>query len=74
MYEYSQSWKRKVRLQILLEIAQKELESEKEIDEISQKLDQEMWIRWKLTISTRKQYLNIIKKVLKNQFVLSNST
>jgi hypothetical protein len=73
MSEYSQSWKRRLRLQILVDLAKKELESEKEFNEISQKLDQEMWIRWKLVISTRKQYLEIIKKILENKFILIHS-
>jgi len=70
MYEYSQSWRRRLRLQFLVEIARIELKSGKEFDEFSQKLDQEMQIRWKLVPSTRKQYLNTVRKVISNQFVL----
>ena len=73
MSEYSQSWKRRLRLQILVNIAKKELESEKQFEVVSQKLDHEMQIRWKLTIPTRKQYLEIIKKAMENQFVLAHS-
>jgi len=70
MYEYSQSWRRRLRLQFLVDIARIELKSGKEFDEFSQKLDQEMQIRWKLVPSTRKQYLNTVRKVISNQFVL----
>ena len=70
MYEYSQSWRRRLRLQFLVEIARIELKSGKEFDEFSQKLDQEMQIRWRLVPSTRKQYLNTVRKVISNQFVL----
>jgi len=52
-------------------IAKRELECGKEFDEISEKLEQEMQTRWKLVSGTRKQYLDIIKKVLNNQFVLT---
>jgi len=55
-------------------IAKRELECGKEFDEISEKLEQEMQTRWKLVSGTRKQYLDIIKKVLNNQFVLTYCT
>jgi len=70
MYEYSQSWRRRLRLQSLVDIARMELKSGKEFDEFSQKLDQEMQIRWRLVPSTRKQYLDTVRKVISNQFVL----
>jgi hypothetical protein len=70
MYEYSQSWRRRLRLQSLVDIARMELKSGKKFDEFSQKLDQEMQIRWKLVPSTRKQYLDTVRKVISNQFVL----
>lgn len=70
MYEYSQSWRRRLRLQYLVDIASIELKSGKEFDEFSQKLDLEMQIRWRLAPSTRKQYLDTVRKVISNQFVL----
>ena len=70
MYENSHSWRRKLRVQSLVEIARKELDSGKEFTEILDKLEQEMQIRWKLVPGTRKQYLDTIKKVLENQLVL----
>ena len=72
MYEHPQAWRRKLRLQALVDIARRELESGKEFDEFSHKLDQEMQIRWRLVSSTRKQYLDTVKKVLENQFVLAH--
>ena len=63
-------WRRNLRIQSLVKIARKELESGKEFDEFSDILEQEMKIKWKLVPSTRKQYLVIVKKVLENQLVL----
>jgi hypothetical protein len=70
MYENSHSWRRKLRLQTLVDIARKEMVSGKEFDDFSHILEQEMQIRWKLVPSTRKQYLDTLKKILANQFVL----
>ncbi|MGB0856090.1 MAG: hypothetical protein ACPGQP_03615 [Nitrosopumilus sp.] len=61
-----------MRLQTLVEIARKEQKSGSEFDKISLKLDNEMQIRWRLVPSTRKQYLETIKKILENQFVLAH--
>ncbi len=72
MYENSHSWRRKMRIQTLVDIAKKEIESGSEFDEFSLKLEKEMQIRWKLVRGTRKQYLETVKKVLSNQFVLSH--
>lgn len=70
MHEYSQSWRKRLRLQLLVGIARHDLESGCEFDIISSKLDKEMQARWKMVPSTRKNYLNIIKKILDNQLVL----
>ena len=70
MYEYSQSWRKRLRLQLLVDIAKQELNSGKEFDDFSNRLDEEMHSRWRLVPSTRKQYLEIVKKVLNDQFVL----
>ena len=72
MYEYCQSWRKRLRLQTLVEIARKEQKSGFEFDIISLKLDHEMQVRWRLVPSTRKQYLETIKKILENQFVLAH--
>jgi hypothetical protein len=70
MYENSHSWRRRLRIQSLVDIARKELDSGKEFDQITGKLEQEMQIRWRLIPGTRKQYLDTVKKVLNNQLVL----
>ena len=70
VYEYSQSWRKRLRLQLLVDIAKQELNSGKEFDDLSARLDEEMYSRWRLVSSTRKQYLEIVKKVLDDQFVL----
>ena len=70
MDEYSQSWRKRLRLQLLVDIAQHDLNSGCEFDAISSKLDKEMQSRWKMVPSTRKNYLATIKKILNNQLVL----
>ena len=70
MYENSHSWRRRLRLQELVKIARDELQLGKEFDEISLKLENQMQTKWKLTASTRRQYLLVIEKVLDNQFVI----
>ena len=72
MYEHPLSWKRRLRLQILVDIAQEELSSGKKFEDFFQKLDHEMQVRWRLVPSTRRQYLDSIKKVLENQLVLTS--
>ena len=70
MYENSHSWRRKLRIQRLVDIARKEIESGKDFSEFSTRLEQEMQIRWKLVKGTRKAYLDTVKKVLENQLFL----
>jgi len=52
-------------------IARKELESGEEIDLVYEILDDEMVKRWRFVESTKKQYLDDIKKILANQYVLT---
>jgi hypothetical protein len=70
MADCVQTWRKKLRLQELIDITKKELESGMEINQIYEILDEEMQTRWKLVSYTRKQYLNSIKKILANQYVL----
>lgn len=70
MPEYAQTWRKKLRLKELLDIAKQELDQDREINQVYQKLDFEMKIRWNLVVTTRKQYLADIKKILTNQYVL----
>lgn len=70
MPEYAQTWRKKLRLKVLIDIAKQELEEGTEINQVYEKLDYEMKNRWKLVMSTRKQYLADIEKILTNQYVL----
>ena len=70
MAEHVQTWKKKLRLQELVRIAKKELESGKEISLVYEILEEEMQSRWRFVDSTKKQYLDAIKKILTNQYVL----
>ncbi len=73
MADCVQTWRKKLRLQELIDITKKELESGMEINQIYEILDEEMQTRWKFVSYTRKQYLNSIKKILANQYVSSLS-
>ena len=70
MVDCVQIWRKKLRLQELVDIAKNELESGTEISKIYEILDKAMSFRWKLVNSTRKLYLEDVKKILANQFVL----
>jgi len=70
MAEHVQTWKKKLRLQELMGIAKEELESGKEITLVYEILEEEMQSRWRFVDSTKKQYLDDIKKILANQYVL----
>jgi len=60
MAEHVQTWRKKLRLQELVDIARQELELGKEITLVYEILDQQMQERWNLVSSTRKQYLENI--------------
>jgi len=64
MSEYVQTWRKKIRIKILSDIAQRELRSGQEKYQVYEKLDKEMKNRWNLVLCTRKQYLEEINKVL----------
>ncbi len=70
MTEHVQTWRKKLRLQELVDTARQELESGKEIALVYEILDEQMQERWNLVSSTRKQYLENINKILTNQYVL----
>jgi hypothetical protein len=70
MAEHVQTWRKKLRLQELMNTARQELESGKEIALVYEILDEQMQERWNLVSSTRKQYLENINKILTNQYVL----
>ena len=64
MSEYVQTWRRKIIIKILTEIAKTELKSGREVHQINKKLDREMRKRWRLVLCTRKQYLEEINRSL----------
>ncbi len=70
MAEHVQTWRKKLRLQELVDIARQELELGKETALVYEILDEQMQERWNLVSSTRKQYLENINKILTNQYVL----
>ncbi|MCH8085848.1 MAG: hypothetical protein QQN62_06220 [Nitrosopumilus sp.] len=70
MVDHIHAWRKKLRLKELMDITKQELESGKEITIINEILDIQMQKRWNLVSSTRKQYLDDIKKILANQYVL----
>ncbi len=70
MVEHVLAWRKKLRLQELLVITKQELESGKELGLINEILDIQMQKRWNLVSTTRKQYLDDIKKILRNQYIL----
>ena len=68
MAEHARAWRRKLRIRELVDIAKK-LESGTEMSQIYDHLDSVMVSKWKLIPSTRKQYMETVKKVLSNQYV-----
>ena len=71
MSEYVQTWRRKIRIKILTEIARRELKSGQNASKIDKKLDSEMKERWGLVSCTRKQYLEEINKSLEHHIFSS---
>jgi len=69
MVEHVLAWRKKLRLQELLVITKQELESGKDLGLINEILDIQMQKRWNLVSTTRKQYLDDIKKILRNQYI-----
>ncbi|MFQ5440574.1 MAG: hypothetical protein ACE5DL_03825 [Nitrosopumilaceae archaeon] len=70
MVEYAQTWRRELRIQELVKIAKKELELGTEIPKIYQILDDVIYAKWKSIPTTRRQYLESVKKSLANQHVI----
>ena len=46
------------------------MKNENDINQVYKKLDSEMQTRWRFVSTTRKQYIEDIKKILANQYVL----
>ena len=70
MTDYVQTWRRKLRLKELIDFAQKEIKSGTGKEDIYKILDAEMKVRWNLVLTTRRQYLTDINKILTGQYAL----
>lgn len=73
MVEYAQSWRKKLRIKHLVDIAQEELGEKydnEDIEKIRNMLDSEMKSRWRLIKNTRKEYFEIVQKILRKEYVL----
>ena len=64
MIDCVQTWRRKLRIQELADIAKKELELGTEVTQIDKILDEMIQVRWNSIPTTRKQYLEPVKRVL----------
>ena len=62
------TWRRKLRIKSLVSIAIHELDTGKRFEQITERLEYEMQIRWKLVPGTRKQYLQTVQGVLENKY------
>ncbi|QLH04087.1 hypothetical protein C5F49_01215 [Nitrosopumilus oxyclinae] len=71
MTDCAHTWRKKLRLQELMVIAKREIDSGEEIDLVYEILEDEMQTRWKFVSSTRRLYLDDIKRILANQYVLT---
>ena len=71
MAECAHTWRKKLRLQELMIIAKREINAGEEIDLVYEILEDEMDTRWRFVGSTKRQYLEEIKKILANKYVLT---
>ena len=70
MADHVLTWRKKLRLVVLVDIAKQELESGKESTKVYEILEEEMQKRWRFVGTTKRQYLIDVKKILTNQYVL----
>ena len=70
MADYVQTWRKKLRLKQLVKFVEKKIKSGKSREDLYKTLDAEMKIRWNLVMTTRKQYLSDMAKILAGQYVL----
>ncbi len=71
MADCAHTWRKKLRLQELMIVAKREIDLGEEIDLVYQILEDEMQARWRFVGSTRRQYIEDIKKILANKYVLT---
>ena len=71
MADCAHTWRKKLRLQELMVVAKREINAGEEIDLVYEILEDEMDTRWRFVGSTKRQYLEDIKKILVNKYVLT---
>ena len=71
MTDCAHTWRKKLRLQELMVVAKYEIDAGEEIDLVYEILEDEMQTRWGFVGSTKRQYIEDIKKILANQYVLT---
>ncbi len=71
MADCAHTWRKKLRLQELMVIAKREIDAGEEIDLVYEILEDEMQACWRFVGSTKRQYIDDIKKILANQYVLT---
>jgi len=71
MVDCVHTWRKKLRLQELMVVAKRELDAGEEIDIVYEILQDEMESRWRFVGSTKRQYIENVKKILSNQYVLT---
>jgi hypothetical protein len=71
MVDCVHTWRKKLRLQELMIVAKRELDAGEEIDIVYEILQDEMESRWRFVDSTKRQYIEDIKKILSNQYILT---
>ncbi len=71
MTDCAHTWRKKLRLQELFIIAKKEIDSGEDIDLVYKILEDEMELSWRFVQTTKRQYIEDIKKILANQYVLT---
>jgi hypothetical protein len=71
MTDCAHTWRKKLRLQELMVVAKYEIDAGEEIDLVYEILEDEMQARWGFVGSTKRQYIEDIKKILANQYVLT---
>ena len=71
MADYAQTWRRELRIHELVEIAKKEIEIGTEINKIYEILDDVIYVKWRSIPTTRRAYIESVKKDLVNQYMIA---
>lgn len=71
MADYAQTWRRELRIHELVEIAKKEIELGTEINKIYEILDDVIYVKWRSIPTTRRAYIESVKKDLVNQYMIA---